>query len=68
MRENRGLHGNFTPLGWRWLSNPGANQIKAIRTHVAACATAVCSLIAASAFLLHAVLLETTGRMENDMR
>jgi hypothetical protein len=40
-----------------------------IRNHVVVCAAAaVCSLTAASAFLLHAVLLETTGQMDYDMR
>jgi hypothetical protein len=39
------------------------------RNHVVACASAaVCSLTAASAFLLHAVLLEMTGKMDYDTR
>jgi hypothetical protein len=33
--------------------------------HMTACTAAVCSLTAASAFLLQAVLLETTGRTNN---
>jgi hypothetical protein len=34
---------------------------------MAACTAAICSLTAASAFLLQAVLLETTGRMNNNI-
>jgi Ni,Fe-hydrogenase I small subunit len=35
--------------------------------HMAACTAAVCSLTAAAAFLLQAVFLETTGRMNNNV-
>ena len=34
---------------------------------IATCAAAVCSLTTASAFLLQAVLLEMTGRTNNDI-